>query len=285
MTAPAATTVGDLLEESTRALASAGVPDARREAIAVLAHALGTDRGGVLSRRPDGISEGDRARARSWIASRAEGLPLQHLTGVVEFRGLSLSVGPEVLIPRPETEGLVDAVLAADLPETAEVADLGTGSGAIAVALAVDRPGWRVLALDRSPEALAVAGRNAARHGVAGRVELVEGDFAAIGSRGLFDAVVSNPPYVAEDEWGGLAPEVRDHEPKGALVPGPTGLEAYERIVPLAASVLRERGVLALELGHDSARGVRALAERAGLSSVEVYPDLAGIPRVLVARR
>lgn len=285
MTPPAATTVGDLLETSTRALAAAGVPDARREAIAVLAAALHTDRGGVLARRPDGVSEIGAERARSWIASRAKRLPLQHLTGTVEFHGLTFAVGPDVLIPRPETEGLVDAVLSAGLPDTAELADLGTGSGAIAVTLAVERASWRITALDLSARALAVAAKNAARHGVGERVQLVEGDFASLGGRGPFAAVVSNPPYVTEDEWRDLAPEVRDHEPKEALVPGPSGLEAYEIIVPLAASVLVPGGLLALELGHTGAPAVSALAESSGFRDIRALPDLAGIPRILLARR
>jgi release factor glutamine methyltransferase len=223
--------------------------------------------------------------ARAWVAARARRIPLQHLTGVVEFRGLVFEVGPDVLIPRPETEGLVDAVLDAGLPDDARVADLGTGSGAIAVTLSVLRPSWRVVAVERSPGALSVAARNAARHGEGERVELVEGDFAVAARLGPFDAVVSNPPYVTEAEWRKLEPEVRDHEPKGALVPGPSGQEAYEAIVPLAASVLRPEGLLALELGHRSAAAVSTLASSAGLRAVRVLLDLAGIPRVFLARR
>jgi release factor glutamine methyltransferase len=285
VTSPAGATVGDLLDESIRTLAAAGIPDARREAIAVLAAALATDRGGVLAHRPDEVPEAQAAKARSWIASRARRVPLQHLTGVVEFRGLTLEVGPDVLIPRPETEGLVEAVLAAGLPDEARVADLGTGSGAIAVTLSVARPSWRVAALDRSARALAVARRNAARHVVGERIEFVEGDFTVAAPLAPFDAVVSNPPYVTEDEWRGLEPEVRDHEPKEALVPGPSGVEAYEVIVALAASALRPDGLLALELGHESAPAVTALASSAGLRDVRVLPDLAGIPRILLARR
>lgn len=285
MTPPAADTVGDLLESSTRRLAAAGIPDARREALAVLAHALGTDRGGILARRPDAVSEEAAARARGLIEQRAERRPLQHLTGTVAFDGLTLEVGPSVLVPRPETEGLVEAVAAAGLPDGARVADLGTGSGAIAVALAVRRPSWRLVALDRSAAALAVARANAARHGVASRVAFVEAGFEAIAMQGTFDAVVSNPPYVAENEWRDLAPEVRDHEPKTALVPGPTGLEAYEAIVPLARAALAPGGLLALELGWSSESAVRALAEHAGFLPPRVLPDLAGIPRVLLARR
>src|SRR5262249_39793682 len=150
-----------------------------------------------------------------------------------DFRGLDLVVDEHVLIPRPETEGLVDAVLEEALPERARIADLGTGSGCVAVALAVARPGFRIDAVDLSPEALAVAERNAARHGVAGRVRTIAGDFTRSVPSGAaaYDAVVSNPPYVPEDEWRSLQEEVRAHEPKLALVPGPTGHEAYAAVV------------------------------------------------------
>ena len=285
MTPPAATTVGDLLEQSTKRLAAAGVPEARREAIALLAHALGVDRGAVLARRPDALAAEAVARVRGMLSARAERRPLQHLTGRVEFDRLAFEVGPAVLIPRPETEGLVDAVVASGLPEQAHVLDLGTGSGCIAIALAVRRPAWRLTALDRSPEALAVARRTALRHGVSGRVTFVEGDFETAAHRGRFDAIVSNPPYVPEEEWRALAPEVRDHEPKGALVPGPTGLEAYEAIAPLAEATLAPAGLLALELGWTSEADARRIVGRAGFSDVRVLPDLAGIPRVLLARR
>ena len=285
MNPPAVTTVGDLLEESTRRLSAAGVPDARREAVAVLAHALRTDRGGVLAHRPDPLGDASLGAARELIGQRALRRPLQHLTGGVEFDGLAFEVGPAVLIPRPETEGLVEAVASAGLPDDARVVDLGTGSGCIAIALSVRRPRWWLTAIDRSPEALAVARRNAARHGVTDRVALVEGSFESVGAHAPVHAVVSNPPYIPEDEWRALEPEVRDHEPKGALVPGPTGLEAYAAIVPLAAASLVPGGLLALELGWTSEPGVREMAERAGLFDVRVLPDLAGIPRVLLARR
>lgn len=285
MTPPAGSTVGDLLEESTRRLAAAGVTDARRDAIALLAHALGVDRGGVLARRPDAVAQDVLAAARRLVVARAERRPLQHLTGHVEFDGLAFEVGPSVLVPRPETEGLVEAVASAGVPDDARVADLGTGSACIAIALAVRRPGWRLTAVDRSAEALEVARRNAARHGVALRVAFVLGGFEAATAHGPFHAVVSNPPYVSEDEWRTLLPEVRDHEPKGALVPGPTGLEAYEAIGPLAASSLLPGGLLALELGWTSEAGVREIVGRAGFVDPRILPDLAGIPRVLLARR
>lgn len=287
MTAPTAPTVGDLLDASTTRLAAAGVPDPRREAAFLLGHVLGCDRGLVLARRADPVDASTAGAIGDLVAARAGRRPAEHLVGGASFHGLTLEVSPAVLIPRPETELLVDAVLAADLPRGARVADLGTGSGAIAIALLAARSDLRVEALDRSPDALEIALRNAVRHGVADRLRLHEADFdrvRALGGAGL-DAVVSNPPYVSEEEWRELAPEVRDHEPRLALVPGPTGHEAYARIAPAAAAGLRAGGLLALELGWRSEAAARALVADAGFACVDVRPDLAGIPRVLTARR
>jgi release factor glutamine methyltransferase len=286
VTSPAGRTVGDLLEEATRRLAEAHVPEPRREATALLALALAADRGGVAVRRPDPIPEGIEARIGELLLARERRVPLQHLVGRTEFHGLDFEVGPEVLIPRPETEDLVDAVLGAGLPASARVADLGTGSGCIAIALAVARPGWRVVAVDRSAAALAVAARNAAAHGVGERVRFVERDFSVVadGEAGAFDAVASNPPYVPEDEWRGLQPEVRDHEPRLALVPGPTGHEAYAVVARSARRLLRPAGLLAVELGWTSEAAVRRIVGDEGFVGVAVRPDLQGIPRVLTAR-
>lgn len=287
MSPEAESTVAEVLERATRLLVEAAVPEPRADALALVAAALGTDRGGVIARKPDLMPGEAAARARTLVARRAARIPLQHITGRVSFHGLTIEVDEHVLIPRPETEGLVDAVLEAGLPASARVADLGTGSGCVAIALAAARPGWSLLAVDVSAAALAVAGRNAARHRMDGRLSLVEADFAAPleAWRGTFDAVVSNPPYVPEDEWRGLQPEVRDHEPKIALVPGPTGNEAYETVVRAARDLLVVGGLLALELGWTSEPAVRAIAAAAGFRAIRVRPDLQGIPRVLVARR
>jgi release factor glutamine methyltransferase len=287
VTLPAAPTVAMVLEDAARRLREAGVPDPRRDAASLLALVLRTDRGGVAARKPDPIDPADALRFAALIAERALRKPLQHLEGLAEFRGLELEVTPDVLIPRPETEDLVQAVLDAGLPEAARVADLGTGSGCIAVALAVARPSWSLVAVDLSGEALRVAARNAAKHGAAERVTLVERDFAAVpeGERGLYDAVVSNPPYVPEEEWRGLQPEVRDHEPRIALVPGPTGNEAYEAVANAAREMLRPGGLLALELGWKSDAAVRAIVAGCGFREITVRPDAQGIPRVLTARR
>jgi release factor glutamine methyltransferase len=286
VTNEAAPTVATALDEAMRRLRDAGVPDPRREAATLMALVLRTDRGGVAARTPDPLLPGEAARFEVLIALRVLRKPLQHLEGRAEFRGLYFEVTGDVLIPRPETEDLVQAVLDAGLPEAARVADLGAGSGCIAVALAVARRSWQFVAVDRSLEALRVAARNAAKHGVSERVRLVARDFATVPDeeRGLYDAVVSNPPYVPEDEWRGLQPEVRDHEPRIALVPGPTGNEAYEAVAEAAASMLRSGGLLALELGWKSEEAVRATVVGCGFREVAVQPDLQGISRVLTAR-
>jgi release factor glutamine methyltransferase len=287
VTPEAAPTVATVLEQATRRLREAGVPDPRRDAASLLALVLNTDRGGVIARKSDPLAPEEAARFAELIAARESRKPLQHLEGHSEFRGLEFEVSPDVLIPRPETEDLVQAVLEAGLPDAARVADLGTGSGCIAVSLAVERPAWQVVAVDLSDDALRIAARNAAMHGVAGRVQLVARDFAEVPNddRGLYDAVVSNPPYVPEVEWEGLQPEVRDYEPRLALVPGPTGNEAYEAVVRAAGQLLRPGGLLALELGWKSEEAVRAFVSALRYREIATRPDLQGIARVLTARK
>jgi release factor glutamine methyltransferase len=281
----AAPTVASALEEATGRLRAAGVPDPRRDAAALLAIVLNTDRGGVVARKPDPLVGDDAARFEELIAARVLRRPLQHLEGHAEFRGLVFEVTSDVLIPRPETEDLVQTVLEAGLSDAARIADLGTGSGCIAVSLAVLRPTWQLFAVDLSAAAVRIAMRNASKHGVASRVTIVERNFATIPheERGRYDAVVSNPPYVPEGEWEALQPEVRDYEPRLALVPGPTGYEAYEVVARVAVEMLRPGGLLALELGWKSEDAVRGIVARAGFRTMVVSPDLQGIPRVLTA--
>jgi len=276
--------VSAALEEAVARLAAAGVERPREEALRLLALALGTDRGGVLARRPDPLPGEAESRLASFLERRQAREPLQYLTGEQEFHGLTLAVDRRVLIPRPETEEVVDALLGLDLPRGGTVADLGTGSGCIALAVKAARPDLRVLALDRSPDALAVARANALRHRI--ELTLVQGDFAHPPRdwEGRLDAVVANPPYVAEAEWETLAPEVRDHEPRGALVPGESGLEAYRVLIPAARALLVPGGALVLELGFQSAAPVQALAAAAGFRDLAVREDLRGIPRILVGR-
>jgi release factor glutamine methyltransferase len=251
----------------------------------LLARLMGTDVGGILARRPDRLSPGVASDYETLVSRRARREPFQYLVGDEEFCGLRIAVDRRVLIPRPETEIVVETVLALPLRDGARALDVGTGSGCIATALAVSRPRWRVVALDRSAEALAVARDNLVRHGLEARVKLVEGDLADLEAAGPvpFDVVVSNPPYVSEDEWSGLAPEVRDHEPKEALVPGPTGTEAYRDLAPAALRLLSPGGFLVVELGWRSEPGARAAVAAAGFTDATVRPDLRQIPRVLTA--
>jgi release factor glutamine methyltransferase len=228
------------------------------------------------------------ARYRQMVERRASGEPLQYVLGRWGFRTLDVHVDRRVLIPRPETEVVVDRALRAvdDLSATTAV-DLGTGSGVIAMSLAAERTALSVWATDASPDAIAVATANLAGLGrAASRVRVVEGEwFDALPAelKGAIEVVVSNPPYVAEDDQ--LPPEVSDWEPHDAVIAGPTGLEAIERIVRDAPTWLRQPGALVLEIGESQGEAVRRLATDAGFTSVDVESDLTGRPRVLVARR
>jgi release factor glutamine methyltransferase len=211
-----------------------------------------------------------------YSARRREREPVAYVLGTKGFRSIELAVDPRVLIPRPETEHLVDAVV--DLPSGARVCDVGTGSGAIALALASERPDLHVVATDSSAEALDVARANAARLGLG--VEFHHGDLLAdVG--GELDAVVSNPPYV--EDGAELAPEIVRYEPALALRAGPDGLDLIRRLLPAVGAT--SAGVVALEIGAGQARSVAALMVEAGFGEVDVARDLAGIERVLVGRR
>ena len=276
-----------LLRQATAELQRAGIDAPRRQAQLLLAGLVGRDRGGLLARSGERLDGPAVARYESWIARRGRREPLQYILGRWEFHGLELAVDHRALIPRPETEGLVDAALALDLPPRAAVADLGTGSGCLALALAVERPAWRLHAIDRSASALALARENARRHGAVERICFVAGQLERPPRSwlGRMDLVVGNPPYVSCAEWTELAPEVREHEPREALVAGATGLEAYAALAPAARALLVPDGRLILELGAGQEKAVRELLAASGLDTLEVAPDLRGIPRVLVARR
>ncbi len=221
------------------------------------------------------------ARFEAAVGRRAAGEPLAYVTGLAGFRRLTLRADRRALIPRPETEGLVDLLLAR--VATGRVADLGTGSGCIALALADEGRYDAVLAVDRSAEALALAAENRARTGLG--VTLIRGDFAGALGPATLDAVVSNPPYLTAEEYLALEPGVREFEPAGALASGVDGLEATRRVVAEASRVLRPGGWLALEVDCSRAGAVARLAHAAGLDSVDVLDDLFGRARYLIARR
>jgi release factor glutamine methyltransferase len=271
------TPVRDALDSAVVALTGAGVDTPRLDAEVLLAHALGVDRAALIvdSGR---MVEGGAVRAfQDAVRRRAfDREPVAYITGVKGFRRLELAVDPRVLIPRPETETLVEAALEA-LPHGARVVDVGTGSGAIALALKDERPDLRVTATDVSEDALAVARANAQRLGL--DVELVLADLLT--GVGAFDAVVSNPPYV--EDGAQLAPEIVRHEPSLALRAGPEGLDVLRALVPAAAALGAQ--LLAVEVGAGQAEAVQELAAAAGFTASGRRADLAGIDRVVVAWR
>jgi release factor glutamine methyltransferase len=250
----------------------------RRDAEILLAAAWNLSRGALLARAGDPVPQEVAARFGAWCARRAAGEPVAYLLGRREFWSLDFEVSPAVLVPRPETELLVERVLARVTSARAEVADLGTGSGAIAIALAHERPQWRVVGTDVSEEALRVACRNGTRL-VAGRVEWRAGDwFAALGGR-RFDALASNPPYIAETDPA-LSGDGLRHEPRAALTPGGDGLAALHTLINVAPAHLVPGGWLFLEHGATQGATLRDALVARGFAHVTSHRDLAGCERV-----
>jgi release factor glutamine methyltransferase len=255
----------------------------RRDAEILLAAAWNLSRGALLARARDPVPDEVAARFSAWYARRAAGEPVAYLLGRREFWSLDFEVSPAVLVPRPDTELLVERVLARIPGAHAHVADLGTGSGAIAIALAHERPGWRVLGTDVSDDALRVAGRNGARL-VPGRVEWRPGDwFGALDGR-RFDALASNPPYIAESDpvMGG---DGLRHEPRAALTPGGDGLAALHTLINGAPAHLEPGGWLFLEHGATQGAAVRDALVARGFTHVTSHRDLAGCERVTEGQR
>lgn len=257
--------------------------DAGREADVTIATCLGVSRAALIANDERVITESEAKRALDWLTRRADGEPLAYVSGEKEFWSLSLRVDPSVLVPRPETELVVERVLALlPGPQSRRVADLGTGSGAIALALATERAYWRIVATDRSPAALDVARRNALRHGLA-NVTFAEGSWFAALSEPRFDAIASNPPYIDGADPALDTPALR-REPQEALTPGGDGLGSLRTLVEHAPSHLVAGGWLVLEHGAGQAAAVAALLVARGFSRVRCHPDLAGLPRVTEAQ-
>jgi release factor glutamine methyltransferase len=270
--------IRDALSAATDGLGAAGVDDPRLDAELLLCEAAGWDRAYLAANPEAEIAPAATRRFGETVRRRLRREPVAYILGRRGFRQIELSVDPRVLIPRPETELLVELALEAK-PRT--VLDIGTGSGAIALAVADELPDCAVTATDTSAGALEVARANAERLGLSGRVEFVEGTFPP--GPGGFDLVLANLPYVGEAEWGGLEPEVTEWEPREALLAGPDGLDAFRGLLSsLSQSPI---GCLALEVGEGQAGAVGELMREAGFSAVEAREDLAGIERVVVGRR
>ncbi|HUJ30388.1 MAG TPA: peptide chain release factor N(5)-glutamine methyltransferase [Candidatus Acidoferrum sp.] len=300
--------VRSALREGMARLRAARTPSHTLAAELLLMHTLGRDRAWLYSHPESPMDASAAENYFALIARRAAGEPTQYLTGKQEFWGLEFEVNPGVLIPRPETEHIIEVALerlgprgfridprtGAPTPPL-RIADVGTGSGCIAVALARELPHAEIFATDISEAALAVARRNAARHAVSARIHFIRCDLLAAflysplaphPSSLPLDLIVSNPPYVARDASATLPREVREHEPHVALFGGPAGAEIYPCLIEQSGQLLRSGGVLVLELGHDSAPRVRSILERGtAWTAVKITNDLAGIPRVIAAER
>jgi release factor glutamine methyltransferase len=314
------------LKQGIAQLREAHVPSFTLAAELLLLHVLGRDRTWIYSHPEEKISPADADRYFALLARRAAGEPTQHLTGKQEFWDLEFEVTPDVLIPRPETEHLIEVALdrlavreiRAGRKQTLtgeglQIADIGTGSGCIAITLAKELPAATIYATDISPAALAVAQRNAARHSVADRIHFIESNLlekvSTVGARYIvplrsqgansevhespvtshqspfFDLIVSNPPYVGRREKESLEREVCDHEPEVALYGGEEGYEFYAGLITQSAAHLKPGGLLVLELGHNTLPAVQPLLDAPIWTNVGVTNDLAGIPRVIAAER
>lgn len=301
-------TYSEALKTGVRILKDANIEAPTTDAGALLCAAAGCDRVFLFAH---GDAEMDESRLKDYLTMldrRALGCPLQYLTGMQEFMSLSFEVGPGVLIPRQETELLVETVIrfcedTAPLPEgqaeckaegqadeggisapgqptPPRILDIGTGSGCIAISLAHYIAGCRVTAVDKMEAALAIAKRNAVKNGVEGRIEFIQGDLFRNVPEERYDVIVSNPPYIRKGDIPGLMREVRDHEPIAALDGGEDGLDFYRRIIGKAPSYLKRGGLLAFETGYDQAAAVASLMS-AGLVHIKILQDLSGIDRVV----
>lgn len=284
----AAWTIGSVLRWATDDFRARGIPTPRLDAELLLGKVLGKDRVGLLVDSERTLTQDELALYRKLIVRRRRAEPVAYILGVREFYGLPISVDARVLVPRPETETLVEVALrrTAALHLGGDALDLCTGSGCVAIALARRRPTWRITGVDISEDALAVARRNAERLGAAWSVHFTPGDLdSALPPGAEFDLVTANPPYIPTAEIETLGPDVRDHEPRLALDGGADGLSLVRRIVLSSRARLRPGGILAMEVGHGQAGAVLELLGEAGLSDLSVESDLSRIERVVSARR
>lgn len=276
--------IAEVLREATQILQDAGVPEARREAGSLLSFVIGKDRTFLISHAGDELDDHHVDQFRDGIKRRAAGVPLQYITGVQDFFGREFRVTSDVLIPRPETELLVEAALEVDNAAKL-ICDIGTGSGCIAITLLCELNEARAVAVDKSPAALEIAKFNAHKLSVAERLEFIVSDcFDSLDAR-EFDLIVSNPPYVSADALAGLQREVRDHEPLVALSPGADGLSIIRRLINEAPAFLTPSGHLIMEIGFDQGEAIPQLIDANLWELREIRPDLQGIPRIVVLRK
>lgn len=284
-------TLGELIAESRRLLEQAGIESAGQEALWIVEYVFRLSAHHVVTDRDRLLSPVELLDARGLIERRVGREPLQYILGTQEFCGLEFDVNQVVLIPRPETELLVEYVTQRISAERqATIVDVCTGSGCIAVAIARLRPHARVIATDLSSPSLAVARQNATRHGVGERITWLEGDLleplAGQELDGQVDVIVSNPPYIAEADWAALQPEVRLFEPRGALVAGPQGTELHERLLQEAGRYLSPGGAVIMEIGAGQARAMRRIVEQTpGFRFHRLVYDEAGLERVVIVER
>ena len=286
-----ASTLGSVIDNTRRRLLAAGIEAADREARWLIEHALGPTGSSQLIDRARLLNTQERAKVDASVTRRAAREPLQYILGTQEFCGLEFEVNPDVLIPRPETELLVQEVIRR-LPQggSPTVVDIGTGSGCLAVTLARALPKAKIFATDLSVQALQTAKRNAFRHGVDSAIRWLEGDLlaplASEGCDGVVTAIVANPPYIRTSEWRGLQPEVRSYEPRMALVAGAKGIELHERLLEEAAAYLAPGGLLAMELGQGQGAEICEKIETMSVyGSAQLVPDEAGIDRIVIVER
>ena len=283
-------TLRHYLNAATATLAHAGVDAPRLSAQVLTAHALGCTKLDLALRAEGELSPQDAAAAEALVRRRAGGEPVAYIVGRRDFYGRDFAVTPATLIPRPETEEMVESALRLCTGQQARFVDLGTGSGCIAVTLAAERPQWQGIMLDKSPAALEVAARNAQTLGVGERVLAVRADLCcpplACAPAGSFDCVISNPPYVSATEMDTLSPEVRDFEPHSALTPEHTGLAHIAAIAGYAWQLLRPGGHCLLEHGHAQGQAALALFCAAGAwQECRVLRDMAGLDRYICCRK
>jgi release factor glutamine methyltransferase len=281
------TSIEKAVNQGAQVLSAAGIIQARAEATSLLSHVLGCDRAFIIAHVEDELTENQEQTFQECLARRGGGEPFQHIAGHQEFFKLDFEVSRDVLIPRPETEILVEAALGILKDEDApQIADIGTGSGCIAISLLHEVSNARAVAVDISCNALHVARRNAVRHGVVERLNLVKADgFSAFRHQPDFSLIVSNPPYIAENEVSDLQREVRDHEPLSALVSGADGLSHIRALVQDSPSVLRPGGFLVFEIGFGQKDAVEKLIDVKVWRFVEVKNDLQNIPRTVVLQK